>query len=601
MCGICGLIAPSVPVELARRAVRDMTAALAYRGPDDEGCLDDPERGVYLGHRRLSIIDLSARARQPLFNEDRSLAVVCNGELYGFSTLRDDLTSRGHHFGSRSDSEVIIHAYEEWGEACWERFDGIFAAALYDRNRRRVILARDAFGVKPLLYVRGRDWLAFASEFRALRCLPKELWTPTLDYERAAELLDYPHLLDTEATLIPGMRMLPPAAALSIDPENPGRAVAARRYWTLRCDPATERLGWGEACRAVEADLEAAVDRQMVADVPVAILLSGGLDSSTLAALAARRTREPLRTFTAVFQHELDERVHARAVARHIGADHTEVSIDPAEVNRRFEEIIASYDDLRSVEAGQFSLFIISEKIRPFGVKVLLFGEGADEVFNGYSWYGLTRLPFSALPRPAISALHHYAVSRTFLRASNWRHAARFDRLAAGQGEPDICRRIARMDIEHQLPNFILMKVDRATMAHGLEGRVPFLDRALVERVFSLPRTYKYAGKWIRNSPTDAKHILRAIAARHLPTGIADRKKQGFMISMGEVLKSDAAKVRDYVTASGSLTRRFLTPRKIESLFRYRYARYSPLDKEREFLLWRCFMLDVWASINGLR
>jgi asparagine synthase (glutamine-hydrolysing) len=554
---------------------------------------------VFLGHRRLSIIDLSERGTQPLYNEDRTVAVVCNGELYGYHELRDELIGRGHRFLSDSDSEIFVHAYEQWGPGAWAHFNGIFAAALYDNRAGKVFLVRDHLGVKPLFYLPMRDSLAFASEAKAFLRLPRELWTPSLNLDAAAELMDMPYMLDPEATLLQGVRMLPPAGVLEVDVRT-GAFTPPRRFWRLGYDPKVEALGWPAACAAVEEALLRSVRKQMIADAPVGILLSGGLDSSTVAALAQKQSPRPVRTFTAVFEHGLDERTYARAVADHIGSHHTQVPIDPGEVNRRFEEILLYYDDLRSVDGGLFSLYLIGEKIRQTDIKVLLFGEGSDEIFGGYSWYGLSLKPFCWLPPFCRSAIHHYAVSRTFLRASNWRHTAGFHALCCAYGERDVFRQVARMEIEHQLPNHFLMKVDKATMAHGLEGRVPFLDPDLVTLAFSLQRRFKYTGEWFSFSRPDEKHILKAVARPYLPEVTTARKKQGFLIPMSEVLKSNLGKVRDYVMAPGSVSRQLLPARKLEGLFDYRTSLYSPLHKEKEFLLWRCFMLDVWAKVYGL-
>lgn len=579
--------------------VRTMNSALIHRGPDAEGYLDDPTNGVFLGHRRLSIIDLSERANQPLYNEDKTVAVVCNGELYGYKDLQNELTKKGHTFFSKSDTEVFVHAYEEWGIECLKRFNGIFAAVIYDVANARAFLVRDQLGVKPLFYLARPNAVAFSSEIKALFKLPTAIWSPTLDMDTVSELLDFPHLLSQSKTVLHDVYMLPPATHLQVD-TNIIRIHEPKRYWSVEYDPAVEKMDWHTACDAVEHALTLSINKQMAADVPVGILLSGGLDSSTVAALAQRNTTLPVRTFTATFNHALDERCFAKTVADHIASNHTEVAISPSDVNNRIEEIAYYYDDLRSVDGGLFSLYLIGELIRHTDIRVLLFGEGSDEIFGGYSWFGLSLKPFSLIPRFFRSSIHHYAVSRTFLRRSNWAHTSRFNSLSKSYGERDIFRQVSRMEIEHQLPNHYLMKVDKATMAHSLEGRVPYLDRDLVNLAFSLNHRFKYAGDWFSFRRPDEKYILKTVASSHLPSTIISRKKRGFLIPMSDVLRSNPDKVRAYVMDPGSLSRRLLPLRTIENLFSYTPSMYSPIHKEKEFLLWRCFMLDTWAKVYGL-
>lgn len=580
--------------------VHRMTEILRHRGPDADGFFEHPSTGVCLGHSRLAIIDLSEMGNQPFFNEDRTVVLICNGELYGYQETKKELEDLGHCFFSDSDNEVLLHAYEQWGMEAWNRFNGIFAAAIFDIKNRKIFLVRDHLGVKPLFWCLVRQGVAFASEIKAFSALPPEWWTPSLDMAVVSELMDMPYLLDQEQTIFQGVRMLPPASWLEIGLEQ-NRVEGPHRYWFLKTNPSLEKMDWDSAVSEVEGALLRSVKKQMIADVPVGILLSGGIDSSIITALAQKGSINPVHTFTAVFDHQLDERRYASIVSNHVGSEHTQVIIDPGEINQRIEEIVYYYDDLRSLEGGIFSLYLVSEKIKKYGIKVLLFGEGADEIFGGYSWYGLSLRPFCWMPQFFRSAIHHYAVSRTFSRRSNWQHTRRFNRLVKSYEEKDIFRQVARIEIEHQLPNHFLMKVDKATMAHSLEGRVPFLDRDLVELAFSLPRDYKYAGKWFNFSKPDEKYILRAVGSKYLPQVISSRKKQGFMIPMAEVLKSNPDKVKDYVLAKDSLSRKLLPERVLRKLFDYKTTLYSPVHKEKEFLLWRCFLLDVWASVYNLK
>jgi len=572
------------PDARAPELVRRMLGALGHRGPDDRGVWSDPAGTAVLGTCRLSILDLSPAGHQPMATPDGSLVVAYNGEVYNYRELRAELEASGVEFVSGTDTEVVLKAWERWGEAALERFNGMFAFFVLDRSSGRGYLVRDRFGIKPCLYHLASGRLYFASEAKAFYRLPGEVWEPREDPEALASLLAFQFLDSPGGTVLENLSRLPPGHFLEYDPS--AGTCRLRRYYRLESEPRAP----GDRPSALAAGrelLESSVNLRLRSDVPVGILLSGGLDSSLVAALAARGHPGKIKTFTAGFLHRLDERPYARAVAETIGSEHHEVVLDPGELCRRIEEVIPAFDALTSLDAGIFTIWFILEKLKEHRVKVMLVGEGADEVFGGYSWFRLSRPPFSILPLPLRSRLHHYAVSRMFRGAAA--SAGRMRAKIEAYRDPDIFRQISRWEIEEQLPSNYLMKVDHATMAHSVEARVPYLDHRLVEFAFGLPPSWKM-------SPGSGgeKAFLRALAEGLLPPRIASRPKLGFPLSMAEVLKSNRRKVLDYLLAPDSFAREHYSRERIEALADFRPRRYSPLEKEKEFLLWKLFLIEAW-------
>lgn len=590
MCGIAGMLwrkgAPD-PTLLSR-----MTDRISHRGPDSSGHWSDPAAGIHLGHRRLSIIDLSERGNQPMTNETGRIRMICNGEIYNYRDLRAQLEAAGHAFYSDCDSEIIVHAYEAWGSDCFSHFNGMFAIALWDPAIQTLLLARDHLGVKPLLYLPTAQGVFFSSEAKSFLELPPEVWRPSFDEPALEHLLTFQFLTDPAMCLLKGVRKVKPGHVIAIRQDS----LREDAFWTLKRQEAMSALTFEQAVQECEARLLRSVELQMQADVPVGILLSGGLDSSLVAALAAQKTSLPVHTFTAGFEHRWDERPHAAAVARHIGSVHTEILINPREISDRIEKLIYYFDDLSSLDGGLFTTILMTEQIRPRGVKVLLVGEGADEAFAGYSWYGLSCLPYRLLPARIRTELFSYTLSRLLPTSRARRRTAdRVHRILAGANEPDICRQIHRFDLLHELPSHFLMKVDHGTMANSIEARVPYLDTDLVEFAYSLPREYKFEGAWFHFDAVQEKRILREVAKRYLPEDIRGRKKRGFSIPVPEMLLSNRDKVRGYLLDPSSLARSLYTASQIEKMLAFKPSFYSPLEKDKEFMVWKLFLLEVWS------
>jgi asparagine synthase (glutamine-hydrolysing) len=563
MCGIAGILRePGQRVDPAD--LRSLAGALAHRGPDAEGFHADGNLG--LAHRRLSILDLTPAGHQPMCNEDGSVWVVYNGQLFDFAPLRDRLEGRGHVFRSRTDTEVLVHLYEEKGCDLLAEVDGMFAFALWDARRRRLLLARDRLGIKPLVYAEGPGGLVFASELRALLALP---WMRRDLDELGIVRYLYQASVPGEASVLRGIRKLPPAHRLIAED---GR-TRIERYWALPEDPA-DGGSFDEAAAQLEARLASAVRSHLVADVPVGAFLSGGLDSTAVTRAAARLAGPALQTFSARFADaRADEGPHAAEVAAALGTVHHELALGP-ELFASLPEVIEAADEPFAV-ASALALHRLARFARE-RVKVVLTGDGADELLAGYPWrhepeIGRGSRPGSLLRALGLTAARSLRGSRAggpslaaqlasrglrLLRRPDERYAEVVDiftpeemealvepaaadlareawrtnpvrvRYAAGGGD-EVNRRL-RADFATTLVDEMLTKVDRMTMAAGLEARVPFLDRGLVEWAFRLPGRHKVRGP--------GKRVLRRALAPSFPRAAA-RPKHGFDVPLGPWLR----------------------------------------------------------------
>jgi len=574
MCGICGVIGIDSR-EAGESAVRRMMAAMVHRGPDEEGIL--LAAPVVAGMRRLSIIDLPGGS-QPVWNETQTVAVVFNGEIYNFASLREELVSRGHLFRTRSDTEVIVHAYEEWGEACVERLQGMFAFAVAEipqgRGGRatRMFLARDRLGIKPLYYTLANGTLLFASEVRAL--LASGLVPARLSAEALPGYLLFGSVTEP-LTLIEGVRSLPPGHTLTISDCESVSSPALKRYWDLAAARAHGRAfaaspgNSSSPAACVRKLLEDAVGTHLVADVPVGVFLSSGLDSTALAALAAR-TRNGIHTFTVGFPDvEYSEAEVAARTANRLGTEHSELSLSGAEMLARLDEAVASFDQ---PSMDGINTYFVSWAARQAGLKVALSGLGGDEIFGGYSSFrqtatvarvvALAHWVPGALRAAGASAFAGVGASlfsadrirkaSTALRAPDaLPHPYFFTRLlftpqALANGLPgnghsngaafeswwlaDSAREVRGVDgftavswleLRSYLVQTLLRDTDAMSMHHSLEVRVPFLDAPLVEYVLSLPESAKL-------DASRPKSLLIAALRDILPEEIVAGRKRTF-------------------------------------------------------------------------
>jgi asparagine synthase (glutamine-hydrolysing) len=557
MCGIAGIAAFGGAPPPTLGQLEAMCATLVHRGPDDQGI--EIVEGVGLGVRRLSIIDV-AGGHQPIFNEDGTVLAVQNGEIYNFQELRRDLEARGHRFATQSDTEVIVHAYEEHGARCPEILNGMFAIAVHDTRRRKLLLARDHLGIKPLYYMFAPPYLVWGSEIKAV--LASGLVARDLDIDGLAQFLAWEYVPGA-ATLLRGVRKLEPGHLIEIDLDRP--RCAPRPYWDVPADAEEPGRSEGEWAEAVDAKLGECVKRQLISDVPLGAFLSGGVDSSLMVAAMG-----PATTFSIGFDDpSYNELEWARRVARHLGLDHHDQVIRSSVVDL-FGHLMRFLDD----PIGDFSIFptyLVSRLARE-RVTVALGGDGGDELFGGYETYLAERWArtYARLPRivrtgmiePAIGTLRPRAAKKGLVNKAKrfvegldhapdlgharWRLFGGADMRCAllvpearaavtvpvehhvldlyrRAGRRDPLNRCLYVDLKSYLCDNILTKVDRMSMAVSLEARVPYLDRELVELAFRIPQEHKVVAR-------RTKVVLKRVAARHVPRDCVYRPKEGFSI-----------------------------------------------------------------------
>jgi asparagine synthase (glutamine-hydrolysing) len=618
MCAISGIVNldPQRPVDPA--TLDRMTDIMSHRGPDGRGTFIDGNAG--LGHRRLSIIDLAGGA-QPMFNEDESVVTVFNGEIYNYGDLTSDLVARGHRFRTHSDTETIVHAYEEYGKSCLERFRGMFAIALWDTKRRKLLLARDRLGIKPVYYYHGQGFLAFASEIKALLEIPEVPREVDLD---ALSLYTSLRYVPGPRTMFRNIFKLQPGHCLTLDQYG----VSIRKYWDMEFHPRADDEE--ELLSRFDSVLSESVRLRLVADVPLGVFLSGGLDSSSiLAVMSELRRSQGINTFSVGYEEvsgqeaESNEFEFARMAADAFGSKHHECRIGPRDVQDILPQIVWHLDEPLA-DPSCIPLYFVSKAARE-DITVVLSGEGADEVFGGYSIYhrmlqmeNLYRLggrllgPLAPLARPLVPGERNRAafdgittsleeryrgVSRAFRpemkrRLLPWDESRHGDELIAGlfessfhaAGRTTPLNRMLYVDTHIWLPDDLLLKADKITMANQLELRVPFLDHRMVEFASGLPQTAKLRGK-------TGKALLRRLMKRKLPAPILSRGKKGFPVPTSAWLRTELQDwVKDSLLSSNSATRHLMNPDVVKQVVGDHLD--GRVNREQE--LWTLLVFDAW-------
>jgi asparagine synthase (glutamine-hydrolysing) len=620
MCGIAGIVSfdgrPPGAAELAA-----MGDALRHRGPDTAGYHVDAAAAPAAGlvHRRLSIIDLSTAADQPLGNEDGSVQVMLNGEIYNFRELRPGLAAR-HTFRSQGDTEVIAHLYEERGEEAIAALDGMFALAIWDAQRRRLVLARDHFGKKPLYYWHDARRLVFGSEIKALLAAGVGV---EMAEENLGEYLGFGYV-PTPRTLFRGIHKLPPASFLVVDA---GGVAAPRSYWDLRFPPRGEaaRVSLRDAADRVRDLLFAAVRKRLVADVPLGLLLSGGVDSAAVAAIMARLVPGRVRTFTVGFEGDRfwDERPYAAQVARHLDTEHQDSVVRP-EAGSLLETLLDHHDEPFG-DSSALPTYLVAREARA-RVTVALNGDGGDETFAGYDRFhaalladrippplahalkaAARLLPAGASPFATRRRIRRFAekatlpfVERIFswssffdlptLRSLDGDSVAERERILSSYREAlercsgaSLLSRLLYLNARTYLLDDLLPKMDRMTMAHGLEARSPMLDRALIEYVATLPDGLKRRGG-------RGKIVLKKAVADMLPPGIVTRRKHGFGVPLGEWFRGELKPLVESLLLDRPRVARWLRPDALKALF----AEHLSGRSDRGHQLWTLLTLELW-------
>ena len=626
MCGICGFVSLDGR-GIDRELLESMNDRLVHRGPDSAGVFADECAG--LAARRLAIIDL-VTGDQPIANEDGSVVVVQNGEIYNYRELRAELAGRGHTFRTQGDTEVLVHLYEEHGPAFAERLRGMFAIAVWDKKARRLVLARDRYGIKPLFYSVQGGALAFASELKALLVAPwieREIDVDALDAFLAFGFVPAP------LTIYRGIRKLPPGTVLVWDHGSRGARLVRYTKPAAETQRPLESTDTATLAEELRERLRDSVAAHLIADVPVGVLLSGGLDSSTIVALAAELSSEPVRTFTVGFEERhFDERGPARLVAERYGTDHHEIVVPPDAVSLlpRITEVF----DEPFADDSALPTYLVSE-LASAHVKVALSGEGGDELFGGYNFYLGHRLApalggVATLARPLVERLPSSSSkastfdwrAKRFVRSASRptleRHYAwktlmppeererllvperngtfgPLDLLSARYAESEGLEDLARvmdLDIGVFLVDDMLVKTDRASMAHSLEVRVPILDPVVVDFALALPSRMK-----VRALSRTKKYLLRKAAEPLLPRKILEGEKRGLSIPLAAWLRGELQPlVRDVLSPDSLRRHGYFDPAVVGRIVDDHVAGRSDESRKLWALVTFCLWFDRYAG-----
>jgi asparagine synthase (glutamine-hydrolysing) len=649
MCGFAGFLTPAGLDRSAEATLRRMTDQIRHRGPDDSGAWCDDVGGIALGHRRLSILDLSPLGHQPMESPSGRFMVIYNGEIYNFASIRRDLESNGHGFRGHSDTEVLLSAFERWGVVpTLEKAVGMFALALWDREVNELHLIRDRLGEKPLYYGWFGESLLFGSELKAIRAHPA--WRGELDRGALALYLRH-NYVPAPHTIYRGLFKALPGTVLTFSIDQPGAPPRQTVYWSART-VAERGLASpldgspSEIIEQCDAVLRRAIGEQMVADVPLGAFLSGGIDSSLVVSLMQQQSRERVRTFTIGFNEaEYNEAEHAKAVAAHLGTLHTEMYVTPSDTLGVIPKLPTMYDEPFS-DASQIPTFLVAQLARRH-VTVSLSGDGGDELFGGYNryawgeriWDKVRALP-PALRRSVATALTSVAPERwdrligTATRAlppryrlkmagdrvhklagilsaesremlyrrltSTWQDPAHvvlgaiepptaLTDPARALGSTSFIEQMMYLDTVSYLPDDILVKVDRASMAVSLESRAPFLDHRVVEFAWQVPLSLKVRdgqGKW----------LLRQVLDRYVPRALIERPKMGFGVPIDVWLRGP---LREWAAA-------LLDPQRIRregyfdaAAIDQKWREHQSGSRNWQYLLWAVLVFQAWLETQS--
>jgi len=547
MCGIVGIVTQGI---IDRSQLVEAMDSLKHRGPDGSGIWIDENQQVGLAHRRLSIIDLSERGIQPMSNEDKSIWITYNGEIYNFIEIKKELIARGHIFTSNTDTEVIIHAYEEWGIACLEKFIGMFAFGLWDKKEKKLILARDRLGIKPLYYYKDNEKLIFASEIKAIKCFRDV--DLKIDKTAIYDFMTYLYI-PTPKSIYAKVKKLPAGHYLVMKDNR----TEVHMYWDLNVGNynITKET---EAIEKISELIKSAVKYRLVSDVPVGILLSGGLDSSAITAFTSKVATNSPKVFSVGFDvAEYDEIESARVVAQRYNLNFYTEKVKLEDATTLFDTVAINFDEPFG-DSSLLPTYVVS-KIAAKNVKVVLCGDGGDEIFGGYQWYTnylrfCRRLPirFSFMKKFAIDFYPSNLRGRMRIASTGMNKFELYTKLHGGlikeekknimnedffsefreyddywlfrkywKKELDIWTALQYLDIKTYLCDDILVKVDRMSMLNSLESRVPLLDHRLVQLLFEIDPK-------VRNKCNEKKYIFKKVISPYLPEEILRRKKKGF-------------------------------------------------------------------------
>ena len=588
MCGICGFIGFE-----DKNLIKKMNSTLHHRGPDDNGYYYG--ENATLGHRRLSIIDLES-GHQPIHNEEENIFVVFNGEIYNYLKLRSELEKKGHDFYTLTDTEVLVHLYEEFGINFLDKLDGMFSFAIWDDENQILLLSRDRIGKKPLYYTKTENGFLFASEIKAILEYNIE---KKLNYDVLSHFLTYRSTPNSE-TFFENIKKVLPGSVLSYN--NNTNIININKYYNLHKNFNINFTSEEEIIDILRKKIIGSVEKRLMSDVPLGAYLSGGIDSSTIVAIASKLYdgNKTLKTFSVGFGVSTDELENAKETASYFGTDHRELYINPDKISNILPKIIWHLDE-PIADPAIIPVYLMSELTKKH-VSVVLTGEGADELFAGYPKYKLFSDFLRPIPDNLRYKLYKYSPPSNVFDEKEKEKLLLDKKFIKNKYEKDIIIKdnkdikielndLMKKDMEYWLPNYLLMKVDKMTMAHGLEARAPFLDNELIELSLNIPVSLK-----VRN--LTGKYILRKAMANILPKDVVNRKKRGFPMPLNNWLKGDLKELLIQNLYDSEIIKDLFHEEYIDKILKGFESSINPIRKMRLTIqAWTLLTFSIWYDI----
>ena len=588
MCGISGFISNN-KIDLNKSELyKFFDTSLSHRGPDENINFEIENLGLF-HMSRLSINDLRIK-QYPLSSQDEKIKLIYNGEIYNSNDLREILINLGYTFKTRVDGEVIINGYLEWGNEIWNKLNGIFSVCLIDQINNTVILVRDYLGVKPLFYFVHNDNLIFASELKTLVQFVKSFgktigFELNLDLSRLTELSENMFIQSVENTVYSDIKSLKPGYYYTFDETG----IKEEQFWNIKNFNAKREFN-SDILDEFEHIFQNALTQQLISDVPVALALSSGLDSNVLLNSINNLGKNEIISYSANFLN--DYRSETNLILSDNFNKKTSINIvdiDHSEISKNLDKYLEVYSDLITLDGGAITTKILSRKMRSDGIKVCLFGEGADELFGGYTWFGLSSGIYKLSPKKTREIAHHYAISRKINFNS---------KIHSNLKDLTPFKTIQVYELMRQLPNHLLAKVDRSTMSESIEGRVPYLDKNLVEFILNLDDSYMIPKNKYLALPDakTTKPLLRAYAAKNFGTSLANRPKKGFMLPLDSMIKASKSEIIDLIDSRNFIFNSSEKNRIINLVNRLKVNKNITVADN--WYLWRVYIIQKVLNVN---
>ncbi len=561
-----------------------------YRGPDSSDIYENGNKTFFLGFNRLSIIDLSNKGNQPF--ENKETVVSSNCEIYNFTDLKQEL--RNYVFKSNSDSEVVIHGYSEWKDDLFSKLQGMFSVNIYEKNHK-LTLARDRFGIKPLFYYFDDDKLIFSSEFFPLVTVLKNLSVKIEENLESLENYFFGPYNFSSKTSIKNIFKLEPGSVLKIDDKF---NLKINKFWNFNNSTDYNEISFSAACEKFDYLINKSIDRHLISDVPLAVLFSGGIDSSLVTKLSASRNKEII-SITANFddQFSKEDKIQMKEFNENLKIKNFSFNLNSKNILKNIHNEITIFDDLSSSDPGFLTNFQLCKEIKKLNIKSILVGDGADEMLSGYSWYGLDKMPFKFLPNFLRDLMYFYSTSRTFDIINGHKVFKRFRETLTNT---NYSQKITNNEVFSQLPNHYLSKVDRSTMRNSIEARVPYLDNDIYDFIISLPPKYKLKGNFYgfgNFKKSNEKYILREVSKKYLPKNICEKKKFGFSFDLSNVIDANNDLIEEELKKNDSLINNYFKKGSVKKMMnKRRKSKYFPTGIYNDLIIWKFFLYECWKK-----